>query len=92
MNDIPVNNWAVGLAVFSFGFLSVGSVLFGATVTTAVLRGLGGGMFFGVLLWLVGAMVSKEENLMDETLIEGEGIPGLESKPVQAKPMDPQDK
>ena len=40
MNDHTVNNWAMGLAVFSFGFLSIGSVLFGATVITAVLRGI----------------------------------------------------
>ena len=38
MNDHTVNNWAMGLAVFSFGFLSIGSVLFGATVITAVLQ------------------------------------------------------
>ena len=31
MNDHTVNNWAMGLAVFLFGFLSIGSVLFGAS-------------------------------------------------------------
>ena len=65
MNDIPVKNWAVGLSIFSFGFLSMGSVLFGATVTTAVLRGLGGGIFFGALIWLVGVIL-REENLIGE--------------------------
>ena len=88
MNDIPVNNWAVGLAVFSFGFLTMGSVLFGATVTTSVLRGLGGGILFGALLWLVGAMISKEENLIDETMLKEEGIPDLETTPVKAKPTE----
>ena len=92
MNDIPVNNWAVGLAVFSFGFLTVGSVLFGATVITSVLRGLSGGMLFGSLLWLVGVMISKEGNLVDETMLEEEGIPGLEATSVEAKPTEPKDK
>ena len=36
MNGDIVNKWAMGLAVFSFGFLSIGSLLFGATVTTSV--------------------------------------------------------
>ena len=89
MNDIPVNNWAVGLAVFSFGFLSVGSVFFGATITTAVLRGLGGGMFFGALLWLVGVMISKKENLIGDTVLEGEGISDPGSTPVAVKQTEP---
>ena len=92
MNDIPVNNWAMGLAVFSFGFLSVGSIVFGATVTTAVLRGLGGGVLFGTLLWLVGILISKEEDLIDETVLEGEGILDLESTPVKPKATEFQDK
>ena len=62
MNGDIVNKWAMGLAVFSFGFLSIGSFLFGATVTTSVLRGLGGGVLFGALLWLVGFLISGEEN------------------------------
>ena len=92
MNDIPVNNWAVGLAVFSFGFLSMGSVLFGATVATSVSRGLGGGILFGALLWLVGIMIGKEGILMDKPMSEEEDISGLESTPVKAKPEEPQDK
>ena len=92
MNDIPVNNWAVGLAVFSFGFLSVGSVFFGATITTAVLRGLGGGVLFGTLLWLVGILISKEEDLIDETVLKGEDISDFQSTPVGARQTEPQDK
>ena len=56
-----INSWAVGLAVFSFGFLCIGSFLLGATATTSVLRGLGGAMLFGALLWLVGTMLVQEE-------------------------------
>ena len=92
MNDIPVNNWAVGLAIFSFGFLSIGSFLFGATATTAVLRGFGGGMLFGGLLWLVGTLISKEENQMDKMMLEEEGVLGPESTPVKVEPTEPQDK
>ena len=92
MNNIPVNNWAAGLVVFSFGFLSIGSVLFGATVTTAVLRGFGGGMLFGALLWLVGVLISQEKNQVDETMIEGEGISDFNSTLVKAQPIESQDK
>ena len=72
MNDIIVNRWAMGLAVFSFGFLSIGSFLFGATATTSVLRGLGGGVLFGSSLWLVGLLISQEEDPANDD-IEEEG-------------------
>ena len=72
MNDIFVNRWAMGLAVFSFGFLCIGSFLFGATATTSVLRGLGGGVLFGTSLWLVGLLISKEEDPANDD-IEEEG-------------------
>ena len=61
MNGAIINKWAIGLAVFSFGFLSIGSFLFGATVTTSALRGLGGGVLFAALLWLVGLLINEEE-------------------------------
>ena len=65
MNDIIVNRWAMGLAVFSFGFLSIGSFLFGATATTSVLRGLGGGVLFGASLWLAGLLVNEEKDVIE---------------------------
>ena len=68
MNDIIVNRWAMGLAVFSFGFLSIGSFLFGATATTSVLRGLGGGVLFGTSLWLAGLLVNEEK----DEIVEGD--------------------
>ena len=71
MNDIIVNRWAMGLAVFSFGFLSIGSFLFGATATTSVLRGFGGGVLFGTSLWLAGLLVNEEKDAI-------EGDPGEE--------------
>ncbi len=78
MNDNIVNRWAMGLAVFSFGFLSIGSFLFGATATTSVLRGLGGGVLFGSSLWLVGLLISKEEDPANDD-IEEEGDTDQES-------------
>ena len=72
MNDIIVNKWAIGLAIFSLGFLSIGSFLFGATATTSVLRGLGGGVLFGTSLWLVGLLISEEEGPANDD-IEEEG-------------------
>ena len=65
MNDIIVNKWAMGLAIFSFGFLSVGSFLFGATATTSFLRGLGGGVIFGSSLWLAGLLVNEEKDVIE---------------------------
>ena len=70
MNGDIVNKWAMGLAVFSFGFLSIGSFLFGATVTTSVLRGLGGGVLFGALLWLVGLLINEEEDPTDVMMLK----------------------
>jgi NhaP-type Na+/H+ or K+/H+ antiporter len=69
MNDI-VNKWAMGLAIFSFGFLCIGSFLFGATATTSVLRGVGGGILFGAILWLVGALFDSDSTLIDEDVLE----------------------
>jgi hypothetical protein len=65
MNDIIVNRWAMGLAVFSFGFLSIGSFLFGATATTSLLRGFGGGVLFGTSLWIAGLLVNEEKDAIE---------------------------
>ena len=87
MNDIIVNRWAMGLAIFSFGFLSIGSFLFGATVTTSVLRGLGGGVLFGALLWLVGLLVNEEEDPTGDDIgddVEEEGDTDRESVEINS--------
>ena len=83
MNGDIVNKWAMGLAVFSFGFLSIGSFLFGATVTTSVLRGLGGGVLFGALLWLVGLLINEEEDPTGDD-VEEEGDTDRESVEINA--------
>ena len=58
-----INKWGAGVAVFSFGFLCIGSFLLGATATTSFLRGLGGAILFGSLFWLVGTMMTQKEDL-----------------------------
>jgi len=83
MNGDIVNKWAMGLAVFSFGFLSIGSFLFGATVTTSVLRGLGGGVLFGALLWLVGLLINEEEDPTSDD-VEEEGDTDRESVEIDS--------
>lgn len=85
MNSVTVTNWALGLAIFSFGFLCIGSVLFGATVITAVLRGLGGGVLFGALIWLVGSLVVKEEDITADLVFEEEDNPDMESTPDKSE-------
>ena len=89
MNGDIVNKWAMGLAVFSFGFLSIGSFLFGATVTTSVLRGLGGGVLFGALLWLVGLLINEEEDPTSDD-VEEEG--DTDRKSVEINPDAVRDK
>ena len=66
IDDKFINKWGVGVAVFSFGFLCIGSFLFGATATTAVLRGFGGAVLFGALFWLVGTMLTQEETAVNK--------------------------
>ena len=83
MNGAIINKWAMGLAVFSFGFLSIGSFLFGATVTTSVLRGLGGGVLFGALLWLVGLLINEEEDPTSDD-VEEEGDTDRESVEINS--------
>ena len=61
-----INNWALAQGVFSFGFLCVGSFLLGATATTSILRGVGGAIIFGALIWLTGTMFTQEENPTEE--------------------------
>ena len=87
MNGAIINKWAMGLAVFSFGFLSIGSFLFGATVTTSVLRSLGGGVLFGSLLWLVGLLINKEEDPTGDDVgddVEEEGDTDRESVEINS--------
>ena len=87
MNGDIVNKWAIGLAVFSFGFLSIGSFLFGATVTTSVLRGLGGGVLFAALLWLVGLLINEEEDPTGDDIgddVEEEGDTDRESVEINS--------
>ena len=83
MNDTIVNKWSMGLAIFSFGFLSIGSFLFGATVTTSSLRGLGGGVLFGASLWLTGLLVIEEkvETGYDPGVDEGLGEESIKIDP-----------
>ena len=83
MNGDIINKWAMGLAVFAFGFLSIGSLLFGATVTTSVLRGLGGGVLFAALLWLVGLLINEEEDPTSDD-VEEEGDTDRESVEINS--------
>ena len=63
--------WGAVLAVFSFGFLSVGSVLLGATPTTSFLRGIGGAILFGSIFLLAGIMFIQEGNPLEKIQPKG---------------------
>lgn len=81
MNDNTVKSWALGFAIVAFGFLTFGSVLFGARVTTALIRGVSGGLLFGALLWLVGSIVVKEEFVLDEPMLGEDELQDMEGSP-----------
>jgi len=49
--------------------------LFGATATTSVLRGFGGGVLFGSSLWLAGLLVNEEKDA-----IEGDPEAGVDTE------------
>jgi hypothetical protein len=85
MSDTIVNKWAMGLAIFSFGFLSIGSFLFGATVTTSSLRGLGGGVLFGASLWLTGLLVIEEKDVTEDDPVAVDEDLGQESIKIDSE-------
>ena len=69
MNPVNIQKMAASFGLFSFGFLCIGSVLMGATVLTAVVRGLVGSLLFTLVVWLSGIIFLQED---DEDIVEGE--------------------
>ena len=61
MSPDNIQKMAASFGLLSLGFLSIGSVLMGATVFTGVMRGIGGAILFGLLAWGSCSMLLKED-------------------------------
>ena len=56
---------AASFGLLSFGVLSAGSVLMGATLITGIIRGVAGTIIFGLLIWLSGSLLIREDNVVE---------------------------
>ncbi len=54
MNDLVVKKVTLLFALFAFSFITVGSWIYGAQISTALFRGVEGFAIFGLFAWLVG--------------------------------------
>jgi hypothetical protein len=61
MSIVNIQKMAVAFALLSFGILSIGSILMGATFFTGIIRGIGGAILFGLLAFGVSAMLMRED-------------------------------
>ena len=61
MSTVNIQKMAVAFGLLSFGILSIGSILMGATFFTGILRGIGGGILFGLLALGVSSMLIQED-------------------------------
>ena len=75
MSTVNIQKMAVAFALLSFGILSIGSILMGATFFTGIIRGIGGAILFGLLAFGVSSMLMKEdkEGMVDEDDQEDKG-------------------
>ena len=53
MNNRKAAKIAVGFGLFSMAFMVAGSLLAGARLTVAIIRGVEGAAMFGLLAWLL---------------------------------------
>ena len=61
MSPLNTQKMAASIGLLSFGVLSIGSVLMGATVLTGVIRGVAGAIIFGLLAWSSGTLLMRED-------------------------------
>ena len=75
MSIVNIQKMAVAFALLSFGILSIGSILMGATFFTGILRGIGGAILFGLLAFGVSLMLMQEDEevMVDEDNQEDKG-------------------
>ena len=65
MNSLNIQKIATSFGLLSFGILSIGSVLMGATVLTGIIRGVVGAIIFGLLAWLSGSLLMREDKMVE---------------------------
>ena len=75
MSIVNIQKMAVAFALLSFGILSIGSILMGATFFTGILRGIGGAILFGLLaLGIISLLMQEdEEGMIDDDDQEDKG-------------------
>ena len=68
MTPVNIQKMAASFGLLTFGILSIGSVLMGATFFTGILRGIGGAILFGLLAWGMASMLMQEdeEDMVDD--------------------------
>jgi len=62
MTSLTAKKIAVGFALLSFAVLVFGSLLNGARIVTAFVRGVEAGLVFGLLAWALSFLLLKEED------------------------------
>ena len=55
----------VSFGLLSLGVLFIGSILMGATVLTAIIRGIAGAIIFGLLAWFSGSLLIREDKIVE---------------------------
>ena len=62
MNDAIAGKIGLGFAFTAFGFLSMGSIIAGATIITAFIRGGLGALIFGATSWILSYYLLKKDD------------------------------
>ena len=79
MSTVVIKKLAVSFALVSFGVLFFGSLLFDSRPLTAFIRGIEGGVIFGLLILGIGSLVadkpgqhsiSKQNDIDDDIKLE----------------------
>ena len=78
MNPANIQKMAASFGLLSFGILSIGSVLMGATVLTGIVRGVAGAIIFGLLAWMSGALLMREEEIVEDEDLDEDSEKGTQ--------------
>ena len=65
MRPLSIQKMGVSFGLLSLGVLFIGSILMGATVLTAIIRGIAGAIIFGLLAWFSGSLLIREDKIVE---------------------------